>query len=125
MLVEPCWLVEVISFTPAMRPNCRSSGVATDDAIVSGLAPGSDALTEITGKSTWGREDTGELEIGQSAGQQQCDRQQGRRNRPRDERFADVAHPWLSATGSAVAAPGSLVSPRSRFSAACNRSNQR
>ena len=30
--------------TPAMRPNCRSSGVATDDAIVSGLAPGRLAL---------------------------------------------------------------------------------
>ena len=26
--------------TPAMRPNCRSSGVATDDAMISGLAPG-------------------------------------------------------------------------------------
>ena len=33
-------LIEVISVTPAMRPNCRSSGVATAEAIVSGLAPG-------------------------------------------------------------------------------------
>jgi hypothetical protein len=40
--VAPKKLVEVISVTPAMRPNCRSSGVATDDAIVSGLAPGKD-----------------------------------------------------------------------------------
>ena len=31
--------------TPAMRPNCRSSGVATAEAIVSGLAPGSEAET--------------------------------------------------------------------------------
>ena len=31
--------------TPAMRPNMRSSGVATEEAMVSGLAPGRDALT--------------------------------------------------------------------------------
>src|SRR6185503_2448578 len=59
MLVEPSWLVDVIWFTPAMRPNCRSSGVATDDAIVSGLAPGNPALTLITGYSTWGIGATG------------------------------------------------------------------
>ena len=45
MLVDPSWLVEVISLTPAMRPNCRSSGVATAEAMVSGLAPGKPALT--------------------------------------------------------------------------------
>ena len=28
--------IDVISVTPAMRPNCRSSGVATEVAIVSG-----------------------------------------------------------------------------------------
>src|SRR5215472_16521112 len=32
MLVDPNWLLEVIWLTPAMRPNCRSSGVATDEA---------------------------------------------------------------------------------------------
>ena len=40
MPVLPIWLVEVIWVTLAMRPNCRSSGVATAVAIVSGLAPG-------------------------------------------------------------------------------------
>src|SRR4030095_9666944 len=59
MLVEPSELDDVISVTAAMRPNCRSSGVATDDAIVSGLAPGSDAEIEIVGKSTCGSGDTG------------------------------------------------------------------
>src|SRR5579872_4805146 len=54
MLVEPSVLDEVISFTPAMRPNCRSSGVATAEAMVSGLAPGRPAFTEIEGKSTCG-----------------------------------------------------------------------
>ena len=40
MLVVPCMLVEVIESRPAMVENCRSNGVAIDDAIVSGLAPG-------------------------------------------------------------------------------------
>src|SRR5215471_13555860 len=44
---------------PAIRPNCRSSGVATDDAIVSGLAPGKFACTDIVGKSTCGSGETG------------------------------------------------------------------
>src|SRR5258708_21592335 len=43
--VDPSELAELISAMPAMRPNCRSSGVATAEAIVSGLAPGSAALT--------------------------------------------------------------------------------
>ena len=59
MLVEPSWLVEVISVMPAMRPNCRSSGVATEEAMVSGLAPGRPALTGMVGKSTCGSGDTG------------------------------------------------------------------
>src|SRR6185437_7275996 len=41
MLVAPSELEDVISVTAAILPNCRSSGVATDEAIVSGLAPGS------------------------------------------------------------------------------------
>src|SRR5262245_52355247 len=59
MFVEPRELDDVLSVTAAIRPNCRASGVATDDAIVSGLAPGSDAKTEIVGKSTCGSGDTG------------------------------------------------------------------
>ncbi len=45
-----------------MRPNWRSSGVATEEAIVSGLAPGSPPLALITGKSTSGNEATGSSE---------------------------------------------------------------
>src|SRR5579872_5104736 len=52
-------LVDVISVTPAIRPNWRSRGVATDEAMVSGLAPGSDACTEIVGNSTSGSGATG------------------------------------------------------------------
>ena len=60
-LVAPSRLAEVISVTPAMRANCRSSGVATEAAIVSGLAPGSVACTEMTGNSTWGSGATGSV----------------------------------------------------------------
>ena len=59
IVLAPRKLTDVISVIPAMRPNCRSSGVATADAIVSGLAPGRPATTEIVGKSTWGRGATG------------------------------------------------------------------
>src|SRR5262245_33198583 len=59
--LAPSRLVEVISDTPAIRPNWRSSGVATDEAIVSGLAPGKTASTWITGNSTCGRDDTGSV----------------------------------------------------------------
>src|SRR6185503_17152040 len=57
--LEPIVLVEVISVTPAMRPSWRSSGVATAVAIVSGAAPGSEAVTLIVGKSTCGSGATG------------------------------------------------------------------
>src|SRR5271165_890057 len=59
MDVLPSELAEVISVTPAMWPNCRSRGVATDDAIMSALPPGKLAFTEIVGKSTCGRGETG------------------------------------------------------------------
>jgi len=55
----PSELDEVISFRPAMRPNWRSNGVATADAIVSGLAPGKAAETIMVGNSTSGKGATG------------------------------------------------------------------
>ena len=45
MRVTPCPLTELISSMPAMVENCFSSTVATAEAIVSGLAPGSSAVT--------------------------------------------------------------------------------
>src|SRR5580704_278026 len=59
MLVVPRKLDEVISVMPAIRPNWRSSGVATEEAIISGLAPGNEAAIEMVGKSTCGSGDTG------------------------------------------------------------------
>ena len=59
--VLPIELLDVISFTPAMRPSARSSGIATDVDIVSALAPGSCACTFTVGKSTCGNDDTGKF----------------------------------------------------------------
>ncbi len=57
--VLPSEEVEVIVVTPAMVANCRSRIEATDEAIVSGLAPGSCAWTWMVGKSTRGTAATG------------------------------------------------------------------
>src|SRR5437762_3947530 len=57
--VSPSALTEDIESMPAIVVNWRSSGVATAEAIVSGLAPGRSAVTWIVGKSTFGRSDTG------------------------------------------------------------------
>ena len=59
MEVEPSPLVEVIWLRSGIAPNCCSSGVATEEAMVSGLAPGNWALTVMVGKSTLGRAATG------------------------------------------------------------------
>ncbi len=47
--VPPWVLVDVITSMPGMVESSFSSGVATDEAIVSGLAPDRLALTEIEG----------------------------------------------------------------------------
>ena len=57
--VAPSPLNEVVCVTPAIWPNCRSRGVAIEDAIVSGLAPASVAVTWTVGKSTCGSGATG------------------------------------------------------------------
>src|SRR5579875_1745101 len=57
--VEPWELVELMELRPAMRENWFSSGVATEEAMVSGLAPGRLAVINKVGKSTFGRSLTG------------------------------------------------------------------
>jgi hypothetical protein len=59
MLVVPRELDEVIDEIPEMSESDRSSGVATEDAMVSALAPGRSASIRIVGKSTCGRGATG------------------------------------------------------------------
>src|SRR5581483_10079814 len=58
MLVEASVLLEVICETPEISESCLSRGVATFDAMVSGLAPGRTALIWMVGASTWGSEAT-------------------------------------------------------------------
>ena len=58
---DPVELREVIESSPAMVVNCRSSTVATDDAMVAGSAPGRLAFTLSVGKSTLGRSLTGSV----------------------------------------------------------------
>ena len=57
--VEPSDEIEVIESTLAMVENCFSSGVATAEAMVAGLAPGRVAVTWMVGKSTFGSALTG------------------------------------------------------------------
>src|SRR5580704_16274194 len=61
MLVCPRPLKEVIESSPGTVENCRSRGVATEAAMVSGLAPGSVACTCNVGKSMFGRSLTGKF----------------------------------------------------------------
>jgi len=59
MFDPPKELTDVISETPAICAKRRSSGAASDEAAVAGSTPGSCALTEIVGKSTFGSGATG------------------------------------------------------------------
>ena len=59
ILVVPNALVEVICDRPEICANCVSSGCATEEAMVSGLAPGRVALTVTVGRSTSGSGETG------------------------------------------------------------------
>ena len=49
MEVPPWVLLEVMTSMPGMVESSFSSGVATEDAMVSGLAPGRLAFTEMVG----------------------------------------------------------------------------
>ncbi len=75
----PSVLDDVISVTPAMRPKRRSSGVATADAIVSGLAPGKR------------RADLDRREVDPRAAARRaaaCRREPGEEERDREERWS-------------------------------------
>src|SRR5665213_1683018 len=57
--VEPSVFTEFIESIPSMVENCRSSGVATAEDMVSGFAPARLALTTSVGISMLGRSLTG------------------------------------------------------------------
>ena len=82
--VEPSVLVDVISVRPAMRPKRRSSGVATDEAIVSGLAPGQARAHLDGGKVDARQRRDGKLRV---------------REDPREEHAPPRAATWRPAAG--------------------------
>ena len=55
----PSVLIDVISETPEIWLSRFSNGAASDEATVSGSAPGREAVTMMTGKSTRGSAATG------------------------------------------------------------------
>ncbi len=59
IVVAPKELCDVIWVTPAIWPNCCSSGEATDVAMVSALAPAHVVVIWMVGKSTCGSGATG------------------------------------------------------------------
>jgi len=61
MFVVPSALDDDMLSTPAIFENSFSSGVATDEAMMSGFAPGNPAVTWIVGYSTDGRSLTGRV----------------------------------------------------------------
>ena len=75
---------------PAIVANCFSSGSATADAIVSGLAPGRLALTWIVGKSTVGRSLTGSMRYAITPKTTMPSMMQRRRDRPLDEERGEI-----------------------------------
>ena len=83
--VVPSTLDEVICATPGICANCRSSGWATEDAMVSGLAPGSWAVTWMVGKSTCGSGATGRQRVGGEADKQDAGHEQRGGDRVLDE----------------------------------------
>ncbi len=90
MFVDPTVLVDVMSFTSAMAPRWRSNGVAMELAMISGLAPGKDSETKMAGTSMGGREATGSRVNAAAPASGDAERQQDRRDRPRDEWSGDV-----------------------------------
>ncbi len=73
-----------------MRENCRSSGVATAEAMVSGSAPGSDALTEMVGELHLRQRRHRQQLVRHRPGNDDRCREQERRNRALDERRGEV-----------------------------------
>ena len=75
---------------PAMVENCLSSGVATAEAMVSGLAPGRLALTRIVGKSTFGQVAHRQKPVPHYAEEEDRQHDEGRHDRSAYKNFRDV-----------------------------------
>ena len=116
MVIEvwPSTTTEVICATPAICANCRSSGCATEVAMVSGLAPGNLALTLMVGKFDPRQRRHRQQRIGGDADQQDRRHQQRGADRPADEGGRD-AHARVAASCSCrrqLAGLGSVAATR-------------
>ena len=90
MSVPPCVLVELMLVRPEMVANCFSSGSATDEAIVSGLAPGSAALTRMRRQVDARQIGDRQLEIGQHAEHDDAQHEERGGDRPPDEDRGEI-----------------------------------
>ena len=90
MLDEPCELIELIELTPAMVANCFSSGRATAEAIVSGLAPGKARLHLNRREIDRGKIADREEPVRHRAEHEHADDEQRGRNRPFDEKGREI-----------------------------------
>ena len=89
--VKPLPLLLVICGRPGIWPNCRSSGVATEDAVVSASAPGSCAETWIVGQAHVRQRRHRQLHVGdRRPSDDDRDHQQRGRDRAADEAGGDV-----------------------------------
>ncbi len=88
--VEPWADEELMLSRPAIVENCRSSGVATDEAIVSGEAPGRAAETWIVGKSTFGQVRDRQQPVRHHAEDEQARHHERRHDGPADEELGEV-----------------------------------
>ena len=84
MLVRPSDEVELIALMPEIVESWRSIGAATEDAMVSALAPGKVAVIEIVGKSTAGKRGDRQEPIGEYAEYDESRSHQRREDRPTD-----------------------------------------
>ena len=90
MFVLPWPLRELIEVMPEIVENCFSSGVATDDAIVSGLAPGRLALTWMVGIVDGRQVGHRQQPVAHDAEDEDRQDEQRRRDGPPDESFCEV-----------------------------------
>ena len=90
MLVEPRELVDVIESMPAMVENWRSSGVATEAAMVSGLAPGRLGVHLNGGEVHVGQVAHRQSAIASHAEQHDPQHDQRGHHRPANKDFRDV-----------------------------------
>ena len=113
MLVEPWPELEIMESRPAMVVNCRSSGVATAEAMVSGLAPGRLGVDRDGGVIDLRQIADRQALVSDDAEQRDARHQKAGGNRPPDKGFGNIhAEPPLAPPSAAPACAPSAVPRR-------------